>query len=74
MAKKIEIRTASYVHVGDKLVCTDDLTQDQKCKLATELKVEWMNALFRGQAEFYAAGEKNEKQRRIGDDLLVSAK
>ena len=57
MAKKIEIRTVSYVHVGDKLVCTDDLTQDQKCRLATELKVEWMNALFHGQAEFYAAGE-----------------
>ena len=57
MAKKIEIKTVSYVHVGDKLVCTDDLTHDQKSRLATKLKIEWMNAMFRGQAEFYAAGE-----------------
>lgn len=57
MAKKIEIKTVSYVHVGDKLVCTDDLTQDQKSRLATKLKIEWMNAMFCGQAEFYAAGE-----------------
>lgn len=55
MAKKFEIKAVSYVHVGDKLVCTDDLTQEQKRRLATELKLKWMNALFAGQAEFYAA-------------------
>lgn len=49
-----EIKTVSYVHVGDRLVCTDELTQEQKVRLATKLKVEWMNAMFRGQAEFYA--------------------
>lgn len=50
-----EIKTVSYVHVGDRLVCTDELTQEQRVRLATKLKVEWMNAMFRGQAEFYAA-------------------
>ena len=49
-----EIKTVSYVHVGDRLVCTDELTQEQRVRLATKLKVEWMNAMFRGQAEFYA--------------------
>ena len=50
-----EIKTVSYVHVGDRLVCTDELTQEQRVRLATKLKVEWMNAMSRGQAEFYAA-------------------
>jgi len=51
--KKIEkIRTVSYIHVGDKLVCTDDLTPEQKTYVATVLKTKYLNALFAGRAVF----------------------
>lgn len=53
--KSIEIRTVSFVHVGDRLVCTDELTDSQRGQLATALKVEWLNGLFRGEAEFFPA-------------------
>ena len=56
--KEIKIRTVSYVHVGDRLVSTDELTKEQKAKLGTELKVGYLNGLFRGQAEFYPAGSR----------------
>lgn len=58
MAKKRqEIRTVSYVHMGDKLVCTDDLTPEQKRRLGTWIQKTWLNELFRGQAVFYEEGE-----------------
>ena len=47
-----KIRTVSYIHVGDKLVCTDDLNAEQKKYVATRLKQQYMNALFKGKAEF----------------------
>ncbi|MBD5154318.1 MAG: hypothetical protein HDT15_04385 [Oscillibacter sp.] len=58
MRKQQEIKTVSYVHVGDKLVCTDDLTPEQKVRLGTWLKTTYLNNLYRGQAVFKpAAGE-----------------
>ena len=53
MGKKPEIRTVSFVHIGDKLVSTDDLNDEQRCKLATWLKITYLNALFHGKAAFY---------------------
>ena len=32
--REVKIRTESYVHVGDKMVNTDDLTQEKKLRLA----------------------------------------
>ena len=59
MAKKRqEIRTVYYVHMGDKLVYTDDLTPEQKQRLGTWLKKTWLNELFRGQAVLYEEGEE----------------
>jgi hypothetical protein len=55
--KEIEIKTRSFVHVGDKLVNTQDLTPEQKKKLATWIKVTYLNALFAGKAKFWAVGE-----------------
>ncbi len=52
---KPEIKVVSYVHVGNKLVCTDDLTEEQRRDLATWLKSTYLNALFMGQAEFQEA-------------------
>lgn len=55
--KKIEIKTESYVHVGDKLVNTKDLSDEQKKQLGTWLKTTYLNALFQGQAVFRPLGE-----------------
>lgn len=53
--EKPKIKVVSYVHVGDQLVCTDDLTDEQRRDLATWLKSTYLNALFAGQAEFREA-------------------
>lgn len=58
MAKRQQkIRVVSYVHVGDELVCTDDLSKDQKKQLATWLKTTYLNSLFAGKAQFSEANE-----------------
>lgn len=51
--KNQEIRTVSYVHVGDKLVNTDDLDAEQKKRLATWAKTTYLNAMFQGRAVFW---------------------
>lgn len=53
MAQKI--RTVSYVHVGDRLVNTDELSPEQRAELATWLKCTYLNELYRGKAEFRPA-------------------
>ena len=70
--RKEKIRTVSYVHVGDKLVNTKDLTEEQRVKVATWLKVTYLNALFRGKAEFYVTsdGETHGKCCNQGDLAL----
>lgn len=62
MAKKQEIRTVSFVHIGDELVNTDDLNDEQRRRLATWLKTTYLNALFRGKAEFFEGGEERNCQ------------
>ena len=53
--EKQKIKIVSYVQVGEQLVCTDDLTDEQRRDLATWLKSTYLNALFAGQAEFREA-------------------
>lgn len=53
MARKQEIKTVSFVHIGDELVNTDDLNDDQRRRLATWLKTTYLNTLFQGKAEFF---------------------
>ena len=67
MAKKQEIRTVSFVHIGDELVNTDDLDDDQRRRLATWLKTTYLNTLFQGKAEFFeSSGERDCKECRHG--------
>lgn len=67
MAKKQEIRTVSFVHIGDELVNTDDLDDDQRRRLATWLKTTYLNTLFQGKAEFFeSSGEGDCQGRRHG--------
>ncbi len=42
----------SYIHVGDKLVNTADLDDEQRKRLGTWLKTTYLNALYQGQAVF----------------------
>jgi len=58
VSKKQEIRTVSFVHIGDELVNTDDLDDEQRRRLATWLKTTYLNTLFKGRAEFYESGEQ----------------
>ena len=53
MARQTQkINVVSYIHVGDKLVNTDDLNDVQKQYVATLLRQQYMNALFQGRATF----------------------
>lgn len=58
MAKKQEIKTVSFVHIGDELVNTEDLDDVQRRKLATWLKTTYLNTLFQGKAEFYESNNR----------------
>ncbi len=51
MAKGLP-KVVSYVHVGDALVNTADLTEDQRRQMGTWLKSTYLTALFRGKAVF----------------------
>lgn len=51
MAKQ-KIKVISYVRVGEKLVETSQLTQEQRLKMATELKIRYLNTLCAGRIEF----------------------
>ena len=48
-----KIKTVSFVHIGDKLVSTDELNAEQKAQVATWLKTTYLNDLFQGKARFY---------------------
>lgn len=52
--KQPKIRAVSYVHVGDRLVSTDDLTAEQRNYLGARLQLGMLNAAYRGRAEFTA--------------------
>ena len=64
MTKKREIRTVSFVHIGDELVNTDDLDDDQRRRLATWLKTTYLNTLFHGKAEFFEISREGDCQDR----------
>jgi len=67
VARKQEIKTVSFVHIGDDLVNTDDLNDDQRRKLATWLKTTYLNTLFQGKAEFFeSSGEGDSQESRRG--------
>lgn len=69
MAKKQEIRAESFVHVGEELVNTDDLDDGRRRRLATWLKITYLNALFRGKAEFFeSSGAGDCRECRHGEE------
>ena len=60
VAMKQEIQTVSFVHIGDELVNTDDLDDEQRRRLATWLKTTYLNALFQGKVEFFECSKARD--------------
>lgn len=47
-----KIRTVAYIHVGERLVCVDTLSDEQRAFLAATLNYRLFCELYRGKAEF----------------------
>ena len=60
VAKKQEIKTVTFVHIGDELVNTDNLDDEQRRRLATWLKTTYLNALFQGKVEFFECSKARD--------------
>ena len=57
--KREPIIVKAFVKTADSgEVDVDTLTPEQKREFATQMKITYLNALFRGQAVFYRAGEE----------------
>lgn len=61
MANRNPIKTIAYVHTKAGLVCTDDLNEEQRKRLATELKLTYLNNMFSGEATFTVAEQEKDK-------------
>ena len=64
--KEIQIQVESYVHVGDQLVNTRDLTHEQKVQLAGWIKLTYCQELYRGKAVFSLANNESTCMDRTG--------
>jgi hypothetical protein len=60
MKKEQKITVRAWVHVGDQLVNVDTLSPEMKQRLATELNLSLMNALYAGRAVFTVAKEPDK--------------
>ncbi len=58
MRKTQEIKVITYVEKNGELVRFDDLTPEEKQCAATKLKLDYLNAMYRGIARFYVEGEE----------------
>lgn len=54
LVTKSGIKVISYVHTERGLVDVDELTPEERTRAATEIKLRWMNELYRGKAVFEA--------------------
>lgn len=53
--KQEPINVRAFVSVDGEYVDVDTLSPEMKKEVATQLKLKWMNAMFRGQAVFTVA-------------------
>lgn len=60
MKRNIEIRTESFIRVNGELVRFDTLPEELKREAATQIKLTYMNELYRGKAVFEARKTKEE--------------
>ena len=52
--KQEPIRVEAFVKINGGEVNLDTLPPEKRNEIGAKLKVTWMNAMFRGQAEFHA--------------------
>ena len=52
MAKETKITVRSWVHKGGELVEVCTLPPEEREEVATQLKLNWLNALYKGRATF----------------------
>jgi len=57
LVTKDGIRVISFVHTERGLVEMDDLAPEERARAATEIKLRYLNELYRGKAVFTAEGE-----------------
>ena len=58
------IKVVAYVHTADGLKDVDEeLTPEQRKKLADHIKCTWLNHLYRGKAVFFPEEEEPEDER-----------
>ena len=55
MAKKIKIRSESIVHVGDQVVNTEKMTEEQQVRSATMISKDFLNSYYAGKVIFTEA-------------------
>lgn len=59
------IKVVAYVHTADGLKDVDEeLTPEQRKKLANHIKCTWLNHLYRGKAVFYPEEKGPEDERK----------
>lgn len=56
--KNEPIQVRSFVTINGEYVEVDTLSPEMRRKVATQLKLKWMNAMFRGKAVFTVADEE----------------
>ena len=59
--KNEPIQVRSFVTINGEYVEVDTLSPEMRRKVATQLKLEWMKAMFRGKAVFTVADEEEHK-------------
>lgn len=61
--KQEPIKVRAFVSVNGEYVDVDTLSPEMKKEVATQLKLKWMNAMFRGQAVFTVAEEQKSQEQ-----------
>lgn len=56
--KNEPIQVRSFVTINGEYVEVDTLSPEMRREVATQLKLKWMNAMFRGKAVFSVAEEQ----------------
>ena len=57
------IKVRGFVTVNGEYVDVDTLSPEMRKEVATQLKLKWMNAMFRGKAVFSVAEEQKDPDR-----------
>lgn len=57
------IKVRAFVTVNGEYVDVDTLSPEMRREVATQLKLKWMNAMFRGKAVFSVAEEQKGPDR-----------